>query len=104
MGLEQVMAELRPLTAFRKLESHGDGGPVRMVLTWGFGRTRIRPGSMEDKGREIHGDQAIEANDRGLPCAEGEDHVPYGSCIEGGKSDSQASWGPVQDGDCDDVG
>ena len=91
------------MAAFRKLESHGDSGTVRMVLVRGFGGARVWSGRVEDEGREIHGDQAVEANDSGLPCVEREDHVPNGGGIEGGKSGPQASWGPVQDGDRDDV-
>ena len=58
---------------------------------------------MEYEGREVHGDQAVESNYGGLSCAEGKDHVPYGGCMEGGESGPQASWGPVQDGYCDDI-
>ena len=58
---------------------------------------------VEDESWKVHCKKAIQADDSGLACAEGEYHVPNGGGVEGCKPGAQASWSPVEDWDCDDV-
>ena len=56
-----------------------------MVFTWGIVRAGIGPGSVEDEGREVHGNEAVKTCDGGLAGFKGENHVPNCGCIERSK-------------------
>ena len=54
-------------------------------------RARDGSGCMENEGWKVHGNEAVKSKDRELVGIEGENHVPYGGCIENGKSCAQAT-------------
>ena len=58
---------------------------------------------MQDEGRKVHGNEAVQSDDGRLASLERENHVPDGSSIKRGKSGAKAPWGPVQNGHCDDI-
>ena len=58
---------------------------------------------MQNEGRKVHGNEAVESDNRRLFGLERENHVPNGCSIESCKSGAKATRGPVQDGDGDDI-
>ena len=74
-----------------------------MVFIRGLWRPRVGSGGMEYEGREVHGDEAVEAYDGWLASFEGKNHVPDGGGVEGGESGAKPPWGPIQNGHGDDI-
>ena len=74
-----------------------------MMLAWGFVGGEVRFGSVQDEGRQVDCNEAVEANNGGLFGFEGENDVPNGCCVECCKASAKASRGPVKNRDCDDI-
>ena len=74
-----------------------------MLFAWGFVGGGVRFGSVQDEGRQVDCNEAVEANHGGLSSFEGEDHAPNGCCVERCKSSAKASGGPVKNRDCNDI-
>ena len=74
-----------------------------LVFTWGLIGGGVRSGSVQNEGRQINCNEAVEANNEGLFGFERENHVPDGCCVERCKSSAKSSRGPVRNRYCDDI-
>ena len=58
---------------------------------------------MEYESWEVHGKEGVQSNNCRLASAERENHVPDGCRIKRGKPGAETPWGPIKDGNCDDI-